>query len=475
MARLQEHIDDTMSRDTTSNAAVNHVLSVRGREIKSFINEYSAIRIFRDAEDHELVIENNPYRRPLRVNDNRFIDFASRLGRELLVTNSSLAANRMLLNIYESELLHVPPAGRHDLWADFGLFYAPATRSIAEAIRPALENHVFGFLDAECAQVASWGRHDLQAAISATFAASPTRALCSTILSMKNKQRQARFYLLQRSVGFLFGNRETRAAHPVARHWNVMGLAEQPRRPMALSPRALSAAGLKPEPHSYWQFYLPTWLTLNNYAHCLARDPTRLFRYIGFVCFADVDAAASCEAEHALLRDIFGQEASPEEASAFRSARVVWEELVAPVLANYGDEHLTELARGFEEARVLTDLAKADFVLQATWFDELPRFREHATRLYARIRSGEMPTPLETFVEPLGERSTTHVHDDDRLLVIERGSMDFFPAFGAAIRFDPGDVMLVPRHHLHGSVVRTQECVYHQPLVSRDVADGALG
>jgi hypothetical protein len=32
MARLQEHIDDTMSRDTTSNAAVNHVLSVRGRQ-----------------------------------------------------------------------------------------------------------------------------------------------------------------------------------------------------------------------------------------------------------------------------------------------------------------------------------------------------------------------------------------------------------------------------------------------------------
>lgn len=482
MARPQEHIElalhgmsnDTMSRDTTSNGAVDHVLSVRGREVKSLINEYSAIRIFRDAEAEELVIESNPYRRPLRANDNRFIDFGGRLGRELLPTNSSLAANRMLLNIYESELLHVPPAGSHDLWADFGLFYAPVTRLIGETIRPALENHVFGFLDAECAHVASWGRHELQAAISATFAASPTRALCSTILSMKSKQRQARFYLLQRSVGFLFGNRETRAAHPVARHWKVVGLVEQPRRPMALSPRALWAAGLKPEPHAYWQFYLPTWLTLNNYAHCLARDPTKLFRYIGFVCFAEVDAAASCEAEHALFRELFGPEASTE-APAFRSARVAWEELVAPVLANYGDEHATEVARGFEEARVVTELAKADFVLQATWFDELPRFREHATRLYAQILSGEMPAPIETFVEPLGERSTTHVHDDDRLLVIERGSMDFWPAFGDPIRFDPGDVLLVPRHHLHGSVVRTEECVYHQPLVSREAAAGALG
>ena len=474
MAQLHQQIDDTMSRDTTSSAPVNRAPSVRGRELKSLINQYSAIRIFRDAEDHELVIESNPYRRPLRANDNRFIDFSGRLDRDLLVTNSSLAANRMLLNIYESELLHVPPAGSHDLWADYGLFYAPETRSIAEAIRPALENHVFGFLDAECAHVGSWGKHDLQAALSAMFAASPSRALCSAILCMKSKQRQARFYLLQRSIGFLFGNRDTRAAHPVARHWKVVGLAEQPRRPTVLSPGALSAAGLKSEPHAYWQFYLPTWLTLNNYVHCLARDPARLFRYIGLVCFAEVDAAASCEAEHALLRELFGPEASPERLT-FRSARVVWEELVAPILANYGDQHLTELARGFEEARVLTDLAKVDFVRQATWFDELPRFREHATRLYAQIRSGEMPTPLETFVEPLGERSTTHVHDDDRLLVIEQGSMDFFPAFGGVIRFDPGDVMLVPRHHLHGSVVRTKECVYHQPLISQDAAAGAIG
>ena len=508
MARLQEYIDDTMLRDTTSKAPVNHAVSTRGRDVKSSINEYSAIRIFRDAEADELVIENNPYRRPLRANDNRFIDFGVRLGRELISSNSSLAANRMLLNIYESELLQVPPADRHDLWADFGLFYAPVTRLIGEAIRPALENHVFGFLAAECAHVDSWGPHDLQAALTSTFDASPTRALCSAILSMKSKQRQARFYLLQRSAGFLFGNRETRAAHPVARHWTIVGLAEQPRRPMALSPRVLRAAGLRPEPHAYWQFYLPTWLTLNNYAHCLARDPARLLRYIGFLCFAEVDAAASCDAEHALFRELFSARASPEtsvfgrarmvweelvapvmanfggehfgagaspEAPVFRSARMVWEELVAPVLANYGNEHLTELARGFEEARVLTDIAMKDFVLQATWFDELPRFREHANRVYAKIRSGEMPTPLETFVEPRGERSTTHVHDDDRLLVIEQGSMDFFPALGDAIRFNAGDILLVPRHHLHGSVVRTEECVYHQPLVSREVAAGALG
>ena len=42
--------NDTRSRDMTSNAPVNHALSVRGREVKSFINEYSSIRIVRDAE-----------------------------------------------------------------------------------------------------------------------------------------------------------------------------------------------------------------------------------------------------------------------------------------------------------------------------------------------------------------------------------------------------------------------------------------
>ena len=82
------------------------------------------------------------------------------------------------------------------------------------------------------------------------------------------------------------------------------------------------------------------------------------------------------------------------------------------------------------------------------------------------IAGSASPPDMESYDEPSSERSTTHVHDTDRLLVIDSGEMDFWHSLGAPEHFVPGDMLFVPRHRLHGSVVTTARCRYHQPIIS---------
>jgi quercetin dioxygenase-like cupin family protein len=61
--------------------------------------------------------------------------------------------------------------------------------------------------------------------------------------------------------------------------------------------------------------------------------------------------------------------------------------------------------------------------------------------------------------------STTHVHDDHRLVVIESGNMVFWGNLGMTLRLAPGEMVLVPEGRLHGSTIESDECTYHQPII----------
>jgi mannose-6-phosphate isomerase-like protein (cupin superfamily) len=154
---------------------------------------------------------------------------------------------------------------------------------------------------------------------------------------------------------------------------------------------------------------------------------------------------------------------------------MAFDRIIAPALERYGDSIVPEILRGFEQVRLLQEIADRDLVTQIKFFDNVQANRPNAERLYHRIRSGEIKVDLETFVEVLGERSTTHIHDDHRLLVIEQGEMDFWPRHGDPLHLGPGDVLFIPRTRLHGSVVTTERCVYHQPIVTQQLARDFMG
>ena len=76
---------------------------------------------------------------------------------------------------------------------------------------------------------------------------------------------------------------------------------------------------------------------------------------------------------------------------------------------------------------------------------------------------------LDTFVESEEETSTTHVHNEHRLVIIEEGQMHFWNNVGIRIALNRGDKLLIPTSRLHGSVVLSGTCTYHQPIISEEL------
>ncbi|MCL9795520.1 hypothetical protein MXD58_014660, partial [Frankia sp. AgKG'84/4] len=92
-----------------------------------------------------------------------------------------------------------------------------------------------------------------------------------------------------------------------------------------------------------------------------------------------------------------------------------------------------------------------------------PRHPRH--RVLRQAPAGGIEVDLDTFVESCDETSTTHVHDEHRLVMIETGDMHFWNNITHKISLTDGDKILIPKSRLHGSTVLSGSCTYHQPII----------
>jgi quercetin dioxygenase-like cupin family protein len=192
---------------------------------------------------------------------------------------------------------------------------------------------------------------------------------------------------------------------------------------------------------------------------------------LGALFFTEASLVNTAKRQSTMLRSVFGDTVDRTYFDEHQHidqhhGDMALNRLVVPALERFGDSVAGEIMLGFEQFRQLQHEADLDLLAQFEWADDLERYKDRAAELYAKIKSGQIDAALETFVEPRAERSTTHAHPDDRLLVIERGAMDFWPLYGEPMHLEEGALMYIPRHRLHGSVVRSAECVYHQPVVA---------
>src|SRR5919197_3340062 len=67
-----------------------------------YLAAYVANPLYRSARFEELVIDDNPYRRPVRPEDLSFLRFDEPFSRENSSQLSSLIGHRILLNIYDT-------------------------------------------------------------------------------------------------------------------------------------------------------------------------------------------------------------------------------------------------------------------------------------------------------------------------------------------------------------------------------------
>jgi hypothetical protein len=403
---------------------------------------------FRSATVDELVLEDDFFRRPLRPEDLSFVDFDTPVSDATFDALSSLMAQRILLCINDTEEPVLPPsASAEPAWR---AFYAAETRKAGSELLEALETHAFGFLEA----MENSGPFDN--AVERLFGDSmrywgEQRAL---LQDADYEEAGLRFLLIQhvplyesvaatgRRVPSAIGSAFAGAAFAA----NCNSLE-----------RRMRGCGLRTGRHSYWQFYLPGSLAAANLLHRLARSPLSLAQYVG--------ARLALEVERAALCGIFCSPGIDVGISAFISDA---DRLRALLLDRFGPTAATDLLAGAGRMQALLIRSRQGLGAQIGWVRDLGWAQRAARQISERIERDVPDIDRDTFVEPREMCSTTHVHDEHRLVVIETGHMRFWGNVGMTHDMGPGDMILVPKGRLHGSTVLSESCTYHQPIIPDD-------
>lgn len=442
--------------------------------MKEAVEQYLINPIFRAARYEELVLDDNPYRRPVRPDDINLVDFSLPLRREQFSQLSALMGHRMLLNIYDTDRLLLPRRPTPQKWHDYREFYGQTNRFLGGLIRPYLEAHLFGFVGEEAGETADRGTAQLVADATALAQDRAERAaeLAEVLSASPYRETTVQMLAIQAVATSL--NTGTRPALALRGLAPAAGLPAPLGAPAGTDvlARVARGRGIKYEPHSYYQYYLPSTLALMNYINRAASDPGQVFALAGALVAQSAEGQALQDALEPALADgldpaadaAAGRAVAPATGTAADIEAIV--ELVERVGGDFG---LAEFGRGMSEYGVLLDVHHEDRMRQFRWIDAMPGYVGKAQRLQTAITDNNIEVELDTFVESWEECSTTHVHDEDRLLVIESGEMEFWNCFGTRHKLRAGDMTFIPKHRLHGSVVLTGECVYHQPVITPEL------
>ena len=444
------------------------------------VRRYAANAPFRSAEAHELVNEDNPFRRPVRPHDLGFLDFGRVLPREETLLLSALLGHRMLRNVYDADLLYLPAREGSPSRADGDLFYSAANRVNGEQAAVVLERHLFSFLPGERPdrEIGSVGAlKDLVLGELSERRSRPGAAFAAAH-RCRGLREAATFVLLQLTSTLpawraalarnLAGDYDL--AHPALRRL----LTEDFVRAGDRSPvyrDLLGRAGLIAEPVAYWQFFLTTWLARANHLHRLSRNHELVGELFGAWTYQKIDDAVTANAYGALVAEAFGEPPLDLCPGGLTEDGLgeFFDSLVLPFHDRFGQAALQAFQAGFSDARTLHAMADDDLATQLIWADQLDEYKDKAEKLDHKIKNEGLEVDLETFVESSEETSTTHVHDDHRLVVVEVGQMHFWNNVGKKIPMSAGDKLLIPANRLHGSVVLSGTCTYHQPVISEEL------
>ncbi len=440
------------------------------------LSHFGRGELFKDTD--EWTLADNPYRRPIRPHVLHHLDFSRPATPGELLNYSSLAANRALLSIYETDFMFLPARGLEHKLADLESFYDDGRTTAGAVARPWLERYLFSFLDSELRTSGAWTPDSLvdyfRSWASGAEADSPNPAV-DAILSARNREHAARTFVIQLANDFLVessamvrnagGNYGALQSALFKIVIDEYGYGVHGSKHSTLYERLMRAVGLSPDCHAYWQFYLTSTLLLNNYYNRICRNHRYFFRYLGAIFYAETTFIRTCRDYAEMLRSVFGRDA---DVAYFlehvhidkHHSRMALQELVLPALERFGQVAVPELLRGFEEARYLGELADRDFVEQVAWSDGEHDFKALAKPIGDKIRAGQLRPPVARFVEPKGELSVTHVHDQDELCLIVSGTMRFVSGNDRGVLLHAGEGTVIKRQRLHGAIIESDECVY---------------
>jgi hypothetical protein len=456
---------------------------------RAAIESFAHLTFNDEAQADELQIDGDPFRRPTRAKDLPFLSLDRPLPLNRLASNSALVLHRLLLNVYETDLLFLPTRDATSCWAAFDAFYGAEAQRRADQARPHLEHLAFAGLVDEVDITGTWQGDHLCAYFRSFLAEEKANAtqgpaadpILAAILGAQDPQAVAHHYLIQMAPDFLSEASAMARLAPGAYGplqsalFNVLideyGAAVHRAKHSTLYEATLTSRGLDPRLHCYWQFYQPGALALTTYFHYVARNKAHFFRYLGALFYTESTLINVTGRQSAALRQIFGNAIDTRYFDEHHHidrhhSEMVLTRLIEPAVEAYGTRAITGILRGFAEFRLLQQAADRDLLDQLIWAGSLRINDSRVAPLVERWRAAQATAPSETFHEVLDERSTTHIHPDDRLLVLATGAMDFYPLAGTTLQLRAGDYLFIPGGRLHGSIVRSEQCTYHQPILT---------
>ncbi|GAA2332239.1 hypothetical protein [Streptomyces violaceusniger] len=468
--------------------AKEYALPYEEQDPNEILKAFAANRAFRAAGWDELTTEGNPYRRPVRPDDLAWLDYSRPLPSADVLKLSGFLGHRMLRNVYDLDALYLPPQDVVTVKSDQEAFYSSRNRELSALAKPVLERHLFTLLDGERTPLRKPTRAALERHVVGYLEerkSRPNRGI-EAVLNTRDKREAATFLLLQLSAFAPAMNTavgrtalgEFDLAHDALRPF----LVERYGAWVSASPdyaKLLDGAGLKTAAAAYWQLYLNTSLARGNYLHYLSVNREHLFAFLGALVHKRIDDAVNRDPFEAVFTECLKTDTGffrhvPDVTEAGLSE--IMGRLLAPLADRYGEQAVVEgFHRGFTDAAWYADLWEQDVTDQVNWADRIPSYKDKAHTIDEYLKDEGIEIDLDTFVESWEETSTTHVHDEHRLVVIEAGQMHFWNNVTHKIELNQGDKLLIPVSRLHGSTVLSGECTYHQPIISDDLLKEIFG
>lgn len=440
-------------------------------ETHKLIQEFAAHDAFRSAVVEELELDDDFYRRPLRPEDLTFLTFQEPVRVETVSQLPALATHRLLLSINDLDVARLPRTDDALERERFTQFYSDRNRLLGARLRPFLEHYAFDFLGHEARP--DEGTAQYLARLWALLDEEKTAwvGLFNHLAHRDYLQEGLRCILLQRWC--LAPTKRialTRAA--ATGYFDMLAASDWPTLkntwPVDESLKQLAMlCGVTRREHSYWQFYLPTSLASCNLLSALSARPDCALSLYGaafaaeaeWLAFGTAIAQACPHMVHNRSIEGHAENAAVQElASRFQRS-------LDSVVHRYGASGVLQVGQGFAAAQTLAACARWDLGTQLRWLSAIEHYCQFAKKIDQRIQTECPDIDRETFVEPREMCSTTHIHDDHRLVVIESGDMVFWGNLGMQLKMKPGDMVLIPQGRLHGSTVISDECTYHQPII----------
>jgi len=219
--------------------------------------------------------------------------------------------------------------------------------------------------------------------------------------------------------------------------------------------------------HHYWQFYTAGSMALTNYFHFISANHQHFFRYLGALYYTEASLAYATQTQSRALKMAFGTNFDTlyfDEHTHIDAhhGRMAFEKLIVPAVRRFGESILPDIIRGFEEFRLLQDVADREMFAHLTWHEQL-----------APISDGQFPVlPSDArsheFMEDKDELSVTHTHGVAELFTVTEGEISIVASPFVTLTLQAGESIWIPPGHLHGSLVNSSQCRYSVTALSQD-------